>query len=196
MKKLFILLAVAIGFVACSEEDTTNFAEIPVEEVLTMKGGIDWLIKQKDAVNWAEFNEDMQYYAYKIDKSSRLKDIGESKWTSISDWVGGLPLSHFLFLDDHTLRTCFHDSTGNFVSKFLYQDVPYVLDEANSVLSYSVNDLSFLYYQEGVLIVEVLIQNSVFQFVYTTNQTRQEMMDRYATEASPENMLEGYRPKN
>lgn len=195
MKQYLILFAAVIGFAACNEEasNEVNFAEMPVAEVLTVDGGIDWLIQQTNAVNWAAFKEDTKNKGFIQHLSvSRMKDVGESEWSSMDGWRGGSPLPNYLFLDDQTVRTCFSDSTGNYGGALLYLDYPYVMNEIDKTLSYDNEVITVLYYQAGTLILERANSSSTVQIVYSAGKSRQEMLELFTTEAIPENMLKPY----
>lgn len=105
MKKLFLLLAVAIGFVACGSDEPSNpFEGKSAEEIIAEEGGVDYLIQTSRSVDESMITAILKSgkVLYNDYSSYRLED---GKW--VWDYRAGAVDVYLMWMDEQTLRACY-----------------------------------------------------------------------------------------
>lgn len=196
MKKFFIILACTVGLLACEKQP--EYGDMPILEVLSMEGGVDWVLNQQFSVDMEAFRRDItSVVGFEMNPYvSFAQNVVTGDWYQGIEQIGGQFFHHLVFLDQETLRTCFWDSTGQYAGAALYQNCRYELNSADQTLTYYTDPeryysegrvfLKLLYYRDGILIVEN-VRPKIRKIVVFEATDAEKLLQKYSTEAIVEN---------
>ncbi|MBR2628971.1 MAG: hypothetical protein IKD24_04720 [Alistipes sp.] len=188
MKNLFVLMLAAMVFVACNNdgdsETAIDFGALTHEEILTTKGGLDYLVSLGASYDRNALSKRLE---------SETLDTRENQiWTLVdNDWqmdyaFGGGSSTIYLLQNATTLRACFllgvQTKDGGLIDMAVYRDVKVVGDPFSQLLADLSGDWSVIAYVGDYVICERDNMWGSERIVAKFCNNRDEVLERYTVD--------------
>lgn len=182
MKKFLLFLVALTAFAAC-DDDPIDYSTWTEEELLASPGGLDYLVKQSGAVDYAYIEEQLET---KVFDPTTFYVLDKHGWTDSSEWYGYISSTSYFILDGSTIRCCsivynnaYLDPDGNRTNRY-YIDRQFTGDRLSAVLKAFRQNSRIAAQIEDTLIVEYRDEyNRLWRHVVYLTDTRDILLQKY-----------------
>lgn len=171
-----------LTFTGC-KESTVDYSMWTTEELLATPAGLDYLVKQAGAIDYAYIEEQLET---KVFDPLTYYVLDKHGWTDSSQWFGQIASNSYFILDDSTIRCCtfayiyvYLDPDGNHTQRY-YTDHPFTGDRLSALLNAFHPDSRLAAQIENRLIVEYRDEyNRLWRHVILLTDTRESLLQDY-----------------